>query len=78
MGAGCLVSNGSLAIPDIAGVRNKNEHPRVFYKAARPHDSKTNQMLLAYPYISGSTAALLYCCSGWVGGWCVGGGCMAD
>ena len=37
-------------------------------------EPRSNQMLLAYRYTTVHTAALLYCCSGLVGGWWVGGG----
>ena len=50
------------SFPEMSGGRKKNEPPH-------------NVMLLAYRYIAVHTAALLYCCSGLVGGWWLGGGC---
>ena len=69
VGGGCLVGGGSLAIHEMAGGRKTTNLTRVFYRAAGPQDSGTNQMLLAYRHTAVHTAALLYCCGGLVGGW---------
>ena len=65
VGGGWWVLGGwrlARSLPEMSGGRKNNEPPR-------------NEMLLAYRYTAVHTAALLYCCSGLIGGWCMGGGC---